>query len=155
MLPRLSLACRGRAGGTIPHQEQMKKHYKITKEIPNPFRDKRCQYGIRRKNVLKEGTIIETFIDEELVGKFIERNGLPDSQTLREELGRKFASHYIGMFCFGVEAFDKLPTAPHELNPVEEFDTLYSDNRQSDMVREFLQKGILTIDQVREYFNRP
>jgi hypothetical protein len=132
----------------------MKNYYKITKETPNPFRDKRCQYGIRRKNVLPEGTIIEAFIDEEVIEKFIERNGLTDSQSLRDELGRKFASYYIGMFSFGVEAFDKLPTAPHELDPVEEFDTLYSRNDQSDMVREFLQKGIVTIDQVREYFTR-
>lgn len=132
----------------------MKKHYKITKEVPNPFRDKRCQYGIRRKNVLPEGTIIEAFIDDGVIDSFIERNGLTDSESLRDELSRKFATYYIGMYGFGVEAFDKLPAVPHELNPVEEFDTLYSRNGQADMVREFLERGILTIDQVREWHNR-
>ena len=132
----------------------MKKHYKITKEIPNPFRDKRCQYGIRRKNVLPEGTIIEAFIDDGVIDGFIERNGLTDSESLRDELSRRFATYYIGMYGFGVDAFDKLPAAPHELNPVEEFDTLYSRNGQADMVREFLERGILTIEQVREWHNR-
>lgn len=132
----------------------MKKHFRITQDTPNPFRDKRCQYGVRRKNVLPEGTIIEAFIDDGVIDNFIERNGLTDSESLRDELSRRFATYYIGMYGFGVEAFDKLPTAPHELNPVEEFDTLYSRNGQADMVREFLERGILTIEQVREWHNR-
>lgn len=132
----------------------MKKHFRITQDTPNPFRDKRCQYGVRRKNVLPEGTIIEAFIDDGVINNFIERNGLTDSESLRDELSRKFATYYIGMYGFGGEAFDKLPTAPHELNPVEEFDTLYSRNGQADMVREFLERGILTIEQVREWHNR-
>lgn len=52
------------------------------------------------------------------------------------------------------EIFKTLPTAPHELNPIEEFNQEFAEYRHDNMVRNFLARGIITIENVREYFNR-
>ena len=117
---------------------RQKKYHIVTATTPNPTHDKRCRYGVRSASEFTEGSIIQEHIEPVEVGGVV----VPCSsyRVYRDDLPR--------------EIFKTLPTAPHELNPIEEFNQEFAGYRHDNMVRDFLSRGIITIENVRVYFNR-
>ncbi len=133
----------------------MKKYYKLTQDIKNPFRNKRCKYGVRGKEILLAGTIIEAFIYDDAITDFLKRHNIEPTPDVLAKLERDNASYYIDTFSFRVDDFNDLPTQEvNTLDAVDEFNTKYAMYHQDDMIREFLKKGIVKIEDIREYHER-
>jgi hypothetical protein len=120
-----------------------KKYHKITEDVFNPLRDKRCRYGIKSIPVFHAGDIVTERIEEmEIAGVII-----PVSHYSITIEGKVY-------WDLPRNVFQALETVPHELDPVEEYDANFSGYRQDAMLRDFLKRGILKIEDIRDYFNR-
>jgi hypothetical protein len=119
------------------------KYHKLTEDVFNPLRDKRCRYGIKSISVFKAGDIITERIEEMDISGAI----VPVSYYSMTSGGKKY-------WDLPRNVFQALETIPHELDPVEEYDANFAGYRQDNMLRDFLSRGILKIEDVREYFAR-
>jgi hypothetical protein len=120
-----------------------KKYHKITEDVFNPLRDKRCRYGIKSIPVFHAGDIVTERIEEIIIAE----KPHPVSHYSITINGK----HYWDL---PRNVFQALETIPHELDPVEEYDSNFAGYRQDNMLRDFLKRGILKIEDVREYFAR-
>lgn len=128
-----------RHGFSLSRIDIMKKYHIVTNNTPNPLHDKRCKYGEKGIEVFKKGTIITEYVSSLNIAGI-------DVSISKYRIGN---SGY-----FEKDVFKNIPTSEHELNPVEEFDTEYGNYRFENMVKEFISKGILKIEDIREYFNK-
>jgi hypothetical protein len=122
---------------------QNTKYHKLTDDAVNPLRDKRCRYGIKSIPVFRAGDIIKERIDEMEISGIL----VPVSYYSITIEGKTY-------WDLPREVFRSLATIPYELNPVEEYDAKFAGYRQDNMLRDFLARGILKIEDVREYFDR-
>lgn len=119
------------------------KYHKLTEDVFNPLRDKRCRYGIKSITLFKAGDIVTERIEEMEIAGII----VPVSHYSITIDGKKF-------WDLPREVFQAMETIPHELDPVEEYDANFAGYRQDNMLRDFLKRGVLKIEDVREYFSR-
>jgi hypothetical protein len=125
----------------------IKRYHRVTVDTPNSTHDKRCRYGIRSVEVIPRNSIITEYIElASLDGKEVPLSSyiicIPFGQ------GNKIDS-------LTREEFETLPTAPHQLSPLEEYNMEYSNLSKDAMIREFLARGLLKIETIREYYTRP
>jgi hypothetical protein len=140
----LLLVERGRRGVIAPTKNHMKsKYHKLTEDVFNPLRDKRCRYGIKSIPLFKAGDIVTERIEETEIAGII----VPVSHYSVNRGGKKY-------WDLPRNVFQAMETIPHELNPVEEYDANFAGYRQDNMLRDFLKRGVLKIEDIREYFSR-
>jgi hypothetical protein len=143
LLPATVPFSEGTARGAKPHHTMKNKYHKLTGDAVNPLHDKRCRYGIKAIPVFKAGDIVTERIEEmEIAGVIV-----PVSHYSITINGK----HYWDL---PRNVFQALEAVPHELDPVEEYDSLFAGYRQDNMLRDFLARGVLKIEDVREYFAR-
>lgn len=126
----------------------MKNYHIVLADTPNPNYDKRCRYDSQSIKTFPKGTIITEYVSEMSFGDIV----VPTSEY---KITIQTTVHGAKNYYIPRETFKVLPVTSHVLTPVEEFDTEYSDVYKTGMIREFITRGLLNIEDIREYYNRP
>jgi hypothetical protein len=119
----------------------MTKFFKTKADIKNPEYDGRCKYGSQSVKFLKEGSIVErktTTFDgvnsDVFIHFYYDSNG----------------NHYSS------EMFKKADLEEiDEVDSVKQFEFEYGYCTTKNLVKHLLKKQIITMDQVRDFYNNP
>lgn len=115
--------------------------HRIVETINNPIRDNRCRYGVKGLEKIEAGWLVFEQMEE-----------VPWQRGLH-------FSHYqltTGRRTYSIDAdlFKKLKTEIHEITPAEQFNREFEGVGMVGFVRDLIETGKISIDDVREFFNR-
>jgi hypothetical protein len=125
----------------------MKNYYITTQEHSNPFYDKRCRYDFQSIEKIPANSPITEYVTELTIGGVT----IPTyNYTINVTVERKNKSYTLPR-----DVFKTLSVTPYTLTPVDEFNMKYAEYRNEEMIREFLTRGLINIEDIHEYYNRP
>jgi hypothetical protein len=124
-----------------PQTTMNKKFFKTKSDIANPEYDGRCKYGAKSIKVLKSGTILERYTEVlNIAGVNV------DIHHYYGNDGKQYTS----------EMFKNVELEEiEEIDPVKQFEFEFGYASTRNLVKHLLKKQIITMDQVRDFYNNP